>query len=179
LKVREITMATVLLCGGCGTGETPHPADSRQAAPPPPAMPSRESAVEAARSAGAGSCKEDVPNIKVLPLKGVLGLDARYDRIVVHGPAYADCLLEMVKDARPIADPGQGPGRHPYALGDLAYDLLSHTGSIAYGDCIPPAVLRSADSVGSMAVYRWLDTSSNRRKAYECLAAARNGAPSP
>ena len=145
----------------------PATAASSSSPPPAPAGTDPGKARAAALAAGPGTCDEDVPAIRLLPMKGDLGYDAHYDRMAVHPQAYKACLVAMVRDRTAIKDPGQGPTRNPYVLGDLAYDLLSTLGHIKYGDCIPREVWNGP--TGSQAVYPWLDAINHRRQVHRCL----------
>jgi hypothetical protein len=171
-----IALCAALACAGCGRKEapasTPAPAPTTSTAPRPAPAPRHDSgpARDAALAKGAGTCEQDVPAIRRLPANGELGVDASFDRIAVHRDAYKACLVAMVRDATAVADPGGGPGRHPYAQGDLAYDLLAATGLIQYGECLDPAIARKAASEGRQVVSAWLAAPNPRRQLLRCLS---------
>jgi hypothetical protein len=169
-------VVAVLASAGCGKHEAPAaaapatpnastPAPTRPAAPTPDAGPARDAAL----AKGPGTCEQDVPAIRHLPANGELGVDPSFDRIAVHREAYKGCLVGMVRDATPIADPGPEPKRNPYAQGDLAYDLLAAIGFIQYGECLDPAVAQRAASEGRQAVSAWLAAPNPRRQVLRCL----------
>jgi hypothetical protein len=172
-----VALMLLVACAGCGRDDAATPAATTavpSATPtPPPAPPATGADADRARAAalaaGPGTCDEDVPAIRVLPMKGELGVDAHYDRLAVHPQAYKACLVAMVRDRTAIADPGQGPARTPYVLGDLAYDLLARLGHIKYGDCIPAEVMKKTQASGSVVVYQWLDAINHRRQVHRCL----------
>ena len=165
----------LVACVGCSRDDaaTPAPANvpaaATPSAPPPPPGANAERARAAALAAGPGTCDEDVPTIRTLPMKGDLGFDAHFDRLKVHPQAYKACLVAMVRDRTAIGDPGQGPKRSPYVLGDLAYDLLASLGHIKYGDCMPADVMKKTEVSGSVVVYEWLDATNHRRQVHRCL----------
>jgi hypothetical protein len=178
----EIALVLALLaCAGCGeraappagappTAAAPAPPAPRPASPTPRAPRTDNGpARTAALAMGPGSCEQDVPAIQRLPAQGELGVDPHFDRIAVHRDAYKACLLAMVRDATAIADPGAAPARHPYAQGDLAYDLLARIGFIQYGECLPAEVMGRVDATSNQPVYDWLAEINHRRQVLRCL----------
>ncbi len=147
---------------------TPQP-QSRPAPPPPPPTPPAESGARAAAlAAGPGTCA-DLKQIKVLPFKGDLGWDREYDRFIVHFPAYKDCLVTTILDSTPINDPGEGPKRYPYAVGDLAYDILTSAGAIDYRKCIPTEISGAYELRGVHAFIEWVHAGDNRQRLHLCV----------
>ena len=136
--------------------------------PPPPPLPSSDVAYRAALAAGPGTCR-DLETIRVLPFKGELGYDKSYDRIAVHIDSYRECLIKAILDTTPIKDPGEGPKRAPYAVGDLAFNVLTATGQIRFSTCIPQQVQRQVDEVGVMAFQEWLHSNANRASLHRCV----------
>jgi hypothetical protein len=173
----ESMLVIALLAGaGCDKHSVPTaaaPAPTTAAAPAParPAPPVLDAgpARDAALAKGPGTCEQDVPAIRQLPANGELGVDPGFDRIAVHREAYKACLVGMVRDATPIADPGPEPKRNPYAPGDLASDLLAAVGFIQYGECLDPAVAKRAASEGRQVVSAWLAAPNPRRQVLRCL----------
>jgi hypothetical protein len=179
MKRTALALLILIACAGCGREEAPAKsapgaADDAQAPaaippPPAPAGPDAERARAAALAAGPGSCEAQVPAIRVLPAKAELGHDGNFDRVAVHPQAYKACLVAMVRDRTPMQDPGPEPKRDPYAVGDLAYDLLARLGHIKYGECIPDHVLQRLQTAGPNAVTLWLADTNPRRQVHRCL----------
>jgi hypothetical protein len=144
--------------------------------PPPPPPPrvmddpdSQQAARQRALALGPGSC-EDLVRIATLPWKNVLGLDVQFDRMVVHFDVHRECLVAKLIDDTPIADPGTGPTRHPYAVGDLAYDVITRAGALDYADCVPDEIAERWDAVGSLALVEWTAAAGNRERLQACVS---------
>jgi hypothetical protein len=189
--MRRLDVVAVLLlaaCAGCdGAVPAEPPADAAPLLvpppPPPPPLPTGSDVEAAARAAalaaGPGTCEEDVRQLVLLPTDNRLGRDPHFDRIAVHPDAYKACLVAMVPDATPIADPGEGPKHTPYAQGDLAYDLLFRLDFIWYGECIAGGQLNLVELSAPFDIYAWLDAPAHRREAHACLAKKFAAAPAP
>jgi hypothetical protein len=177
-RVSCVIVMAIAVLAGCGKRDepvaaAPAPAAKNAPAPAPAARaPTQQAgpARDAALAKGQGTCEQDVPAIRHLPANGELGIDDGFDRIAVHREAYKACLVGMVRDATPVDDPGDEPRRHPYAQGDLAYDLLAAVGFIQYGECLDPAIAQRAANEGRQVVSAWLAAPNPRRQLLRCLS---------
>lgn len=150
----------------------------KNALPPPPAPPlppgavestvSPEAARQRARALGVGPC-DDITKIRTLPFRDELGQDAQFDRMVVNFDGYRACLVGKITDGTPVPDPAFGPNRHPYAVGNLAYDVIASAGVLDYETCLPAEISDRWKTVGAQALVEWTAITGNREKLQACV----------
>lgn len=142
-------------------------------APPPPPPPETEIDQSQARAQalalGVGACN-DLSKIKVLPMKDQLGYDPQFDRMVVNFDGYKACLIGKIVDRSPIEDPSMGPKRHPYLVGNLAYDVITSSGRLEYEVCIPSEISADWETFGAQALTQWASHNNNLEVLQACVA---------
>ena len=155
------------LVAACAKEDRPPPLP-----PPPPNVAGSADGQEAARqralALGVGQC-EDIAKIKTLPFRDELGQDEQFDRMVVNFEGYRSCLVGKITDDTAILDPSTGPKRHPYAVGNLAYDVITRSGLLDYQVCLPAEISDRWKLVGAQALVEWTDISGNREKLQKCV----------
>ncbi len=160
----------ILLAAACS--ERAQTNASAKASPPPPPPPvakiSQDQAKARALALGVGSCN-DLSKIKVLPFKDELGEDTQFDRMVVNFSGYKSCLIGMITDRTEIQDPSIGPKRHPYTVGNLAYDVITSSGQIDYTTCMPAQLSGSWEQQGAQAFAVWLAQDGNPEILQACV----------
>jgi hypothetical protein len=145
--------------------------------PPPPPLPplAPETAIDQsharaqALALGIGAC-DDLSKIKILPIKDQLGYDAQFDRMVVNFDGYKPCLIGKIVDRSPIQDPSMGPKRHPYLVGNLAYDVITSSGRLEYDTCVPSEISADWETVGAQALTQWASRDNNLEILQACVA---------
>ena len=150
----------------------------QHAPPPPPAPPlppgvidspiSPEAARQRAQALGVGPC-DDITKIRTLPFRDELGQDVQFDRMVVNFEGYRVCLVGKITDDTPVPDPAMGPNRHPYAVGNLAYDVIASAGVLDYETCLPAEIQERWKAVGAQALVEWTAIAGNREKLQACV----------
>lgn len=151
----------------------------QHAPPPPPAPPlppsafdmavSQEAAKQRAQALGVGPC-DDITKIRTLPFRHELGEDAQFDRMVVNFEGYRACLIGKITDDTPVPDPAMGPERHPYAVGNLAYDVITSVRVLDYETCLPAEISDRWKAIGAQALVEWTAIAGNREKLQACVA---------
>ena len=162
-----LAMAILLLVAACTDRAQSNVA--AQTPPPPPAADTTQDQARArALALGVGACN-DISNIKVLPFKDELGEDAQFDRMVVNFGGYKSCLIAKITDRTEIQDPSIGPKRHPYTVGNLAYDVITSSGRIDYTTCMPAQLSASWKQQGAQALTTWLAKDGNPEVLQACV----------
>lgn len=176
MKIDVKRLIALLLLTSCGSGQMTQEANPIVHPPPPPPPPPSPSsnveiqqAVRAAMQVGFGEC-EDVLKIRKIPLKGELGVDPAYDRVMVNFSSYQPCLIRMILDTTPTEDRSEAPSRHPFFVGDLAYDLIINSGKLNYQECMPDKIKASYQQIGYFAFHEWLHEEGNRKNLYKCVS---------
>jgi hypothetical protein len=167
--------AALFLSTLLGTACSERGQDTTLPPPPPPPPPAPETAIDQsharaqALALGVGAC-DDLSKIKVLPIKDQLGYDAQFDRMVVNFDGYKACLIGKIVDRSPIQDPSMGPKRHPYLVGNLAYDVITSSGRLEYDTCVPSEISADWETFGAQALTQWASRDNNLEVLQACVA---------
>ena len=103
--------------------------------------------------------------IKEIPAKAGLQVnDVYYNSIRSNPSEYKACLIEKLDDDSTMSDPRREPTKvDSFAVGDLAFFLLSDFGFVEFDQVLPNDVRQDLSTQGVRAYFEWVGTGDNRR----------------
>jgi hypothetical protein len=99
------------------------------------------------------------------PSAGGNGSDPAFCRLVELGDAATSCLLDKVTDTAPMPNPGcPDMSRGRYAVGDLAYSVLTHLHDLPWQAPLPADVQARMRQAGASAYYDYVHAEPAARR---------------